>query len=94
MVEGYATERKTLERSRGCSTSAGNELIKREKGGKFPEEGGNRKGGGGKWNSLFFFLFQARVAAHVREEEKEEEEEEYCRDQFTVVLVRCLFSLF
>lgn len=57
MVEGYATERKTLERSRGCSTSAGNELIKREKGGKFPEEGGNRKGGGGKWNSLFFFSF-------------------------------------
>lgn len=46
MVEGYATERKTLERSRGCSTSAGNELIKREKGGKFPEEGGEQEGWG------------------------------------------------
>lgn len=41
---------------------------------------------------FFSFLFQAWVAAHVHEEEKEEEE--YCRDQFTVVLVRCLSSLF
>lgn len=57
MVEGYATERKTLERSRGCSTSAGNELIKREKGGKFPEEGGGTGRVGAANGIVFFFSF-------------------------------------
>lgn len=71
--------------SRGCSTSAGNELIKREKEENSLREGGDRKGGGGKWNSIFFLCKPRCSRVCV---------EEYCRDQFTVVRVRCLSSLF
>lgn len=45
---------------------------------------------------VFFFSFSKPGLAHVCEEEgrEKEEEEKYCRDQFTVVRVRCLSSLF
>ncbi len=33
-----------MSESRGCSTSAGNELMKREKGGNSPREGAGRVG--------------------------------------------------
>lgn len=60
----YIKKRKTCQRSRGCSTSAGNELIKREK-----EENSLREGGTGRVGAangiVFFFLFFANPGAHV-----------------------------
>lgn len=54
--------------------------------------GEDRKGGGGKWNSNSDF--DLCTCAHVRAGCSRECVcvEEYCRDQFTVVCVRCLSS--
>lgn len=73
MVQEYGKERKTLQKSRGCCTSAGNELIKREKGGKFPGGGGGGQEGWRWQMEVFFFpdifFFSKPGLAHVCEEE-------------------------
>lgn len=59
-------KKKKMSASRGCSTSAGNELIKREK-----EENSLREGGTGRVGAangiviFFFFFFFASPGAHV-----------------------------
>lgn len=55
-----------MSESRRCSTSAHNELMKREEGGNSPR--GNRKVGGGKWNSNTDFVLcvcMCKLSTHV-----------------------------
>lgn len=52
-----------MSESRGCSTSAGNELIKREKKENSPREGGTGRVGAA--NGIVIFFVQARVLTCV-----------------------------
>lgn len=85
-------KKKKMSASRGCSTSAGNELIKREKEENSLREcggvGGTGRVGAANGIVIFFFFFLCKPAC------SRVCVEEYCRDQFTVVRVRCLSSLF
>lgn len=77
-----------MSESRGRSTSAGNELMKREKGGNSPRGATGRVGAA---NGIVAVILPC-VCAHVRAGRSRVCVEEYCRDQFTVVRVTCLSS--
>lgn len=65
VVGEFKKKKKKMSASRGCSTSAGNELIKREKEENSLREGGTGRVGAANGIVIFSLFFGARPGAHV-----------------------------